>query len=93
MQNNPSFRTEENFKKAFQRTCCDNSTFEAHNIMDYAYCYSDEFTAEQRMRVRHVLKYSPLIPSPKKGRTANTRVAEGTIDLPITVMCAPQKPR
>lgn len=92
-QNDPSFRTEENFKKAFQRTCCDNSTFEAHNIMDYAYCYSDEFTAEQRMRVRHVLEYSPLIPGPKKGRAANTRVAEGTIDLPITVMCAPQKAR
>ena len=89
-QNNPAYRTEENFKKAFIRTCCDNSQFEAHNIMDYAYCYSDEFTADQRKQVRHVLEYSPLIPGPKKGRTSTRATVEGLVDLPITVMCMPQ---
>lgn len=90
-QNDPAYRTEANFKKAFMRTCCDNSQFEAHNIMDYAYCYSDQFTADQRKRVRHVLEYSPLIPGPKKGRTATRATVEGLVDLPITVMCMPQE--
>lgn len=39
--------------------------FLAHNIMDYAYTYADEFSPQQRQRVRHVLKYGPLVPGPK----------------------------
>lgn len=55
------------------RTDCDGETFISHNIMDYAYCYSDQFTLQQRNRIRHVLSYSPLIPGVKKYSTADTR--------------------
>lgn len=55
------------------RTDCNGETFISHNIMDYAYCYSDQFTPQQRNRIRHVLSYSPLIPGVKKYSTADTR--------------------
>ena len=41
--------------------------FISYNIMDYAISYSNQFTQNQRERIRHVLSYSPLIPGPKKG--------------------------
>lgn len=40
-------------------------TFIADNIMDYAYCYSNVLTAQQRARIRYVLNYVPLVPGPK----------------------------
>ena len=36
--------------------------FISYNIMDYAISYSNQFTQNQRERIRHVLSYSPLIP-------------------------------
>lgn len=48
-----------------QRTDRDNNVFTARNMMDYWDCYFDQFTPDQRKRVRHVLTYSPLIPGPK----------------------------
>lgn len=69
----------------FRRYDCRNGRFTARNIMDYSYCYMDEFTQNQKARVRHVLTYSPLIPGPKKGATTRA-VREGLMDLPIVVM-------
>lgn len=69
-----------------QRNNCQGAKFTSTNFMDYAYSYSNEFTADQRTRIRHVLNYSPLIPGPKK-ETANTRTApEGAVDLPIRII-------
>ena len=56
----------------------------SHNTMDYAISHSDQFTPEQRARIRHVLLYSPLIPGPKAVQEADTRSApDGLMKLPI----------
>lgn len=52
---------------------CAGEAFTSRNIMDYAYCFSDEFTPDQRKRIRHVLSYSPLIPGPKEYTSTDTR--------------------
>ena len=64
--------------------CLPGERFTSRNIMDYAVSYSDQFTPEQRTRIRHVLMYSPLIPGPKVGQETSTRsVPKGLIKLPI----------
>lgn len=45
--------------------CKTQESFIARNVMDYAYCYSDEFSRQQHQRTRHVLWYGPLTPGPK----------------------------
>lgn len=82
LENLPSGTTR---AELFYRNDCQNGRFTARNIMDYSYCYLDEFTQQQKARVRHVLTYSPLIPGPKKGATTRV-VQEGVMDLPIVVM-------
>lgn len=67
----------------FRENCETGVRFTAHNIMDYSWCYSDQFTSDQRKRIRNVLAYSPLIPGPKKTATTKTRTAEGPLDLQI----------
>ena len=52
---------------------CEGESFISRNIMDYAYCFSDVFTSDQRKRIRHVLSYSPLIPGPKEYTSTDTR--------------------
>lgn len=52
---------------------CSGVKFVSRNIMDYAYCFSDEFTPDQRKRIRHVLSYSPLIPGLKEYSSTDTR--------------------
>lgn len=70
-----------------KRYDCSTGGFEAHNFMDYAYCLYDEFSPEQRNRVRYILNHSPLIPGPKKWKTdKTTRTTSGLVDLPICVM-------
>lgn len=67
---------------AVRDNCMTGQEFVSHNIMDYEYSYSNQFTEDQRYRIRHVLTYSPLIPGPKEGQTG-TRSVEGPLDLPI----------
>lgn len=50
------------FSEMIKRTSSTGEQFNARNIMDYYVCWSDEFTSDQRKRVRHVLAYSPLVP-------------------------------
>lgn len=69
-----------------KRKACDGSTFVSHNILDYAYSYSDLFSSDQKRRVRHVLANSPLIPGPKKETRTRTVTLQGIQDLPIRVM-------
>ena len=71
---------------ALRENCMTNQRFTSHNIMDYAFSYSDQFTQNQYDRIRHVLTYSPLIPGPKKGQAQTRSVVEGPLDLPIVVM-------
>lgn len=41
------------------------NSFISTNIMDYEVGHLNQFTQDQRKRMRHVLTYSPLIPGPK----------------------------
>ncbi len=66
--------------------CARNLDFTSRNIMDYAISYLDEFTPQQKTRVRHILTYSPLIPGPKRGVTDTRAVHDGPLNLPIRVM-------
>lgn len=43
----------------------ENIKFTSDNIMDYDFSYLNQFTANQKERVRHVLENSPMIPGPK----------------------------
>ena len=77
----------------FERSTCKGAKFVSHNIMDYAYSYLDEFTADQRLRVRHVLDYSPMIPGPKQTRAylSTKAVSDAPMDLPFSVSnCGPR---
>lgn len=69
-----------------KRTSCSGETFTSHNIMDYVYSYTNQFTYDQRTRIRHVLTYSPLIPRPQKGQTKAGCAPQGFLDLPIRTM-------
>ena len=66
-----------------QRSNCQDIKFISKNIMDYSYSYSNQFTQNQRERIRHVLSYSPLIPGPKKGDIDTRALNESPLDLPI----------
>lgn len=69
-----------------ERTNCSGAQFTSYNIMDYAVSYSNQFTKDQRDRIRHVLTYSPLIPGPKKGQNTPRSIHDGPLDLPIRVI-------
>jgi len=60
-----SQNSELTIQEKYQRKGCDGMEFTSYNTMDYTYSYMDNFTADQFLRVRHVLEYSPLIPGPK----------------------------
>lgn len=66
--------------------CVRRLKFTSHNIMDYSYSFLDEFTQDQKSRVRHILTYSPLIPGPKKGQASTRSTYDGVLDLPIRIM-------
>lgn len=79
-------RSKYTFENLVKRTACDGSRFTSYNIMDYSISYSNQFTQNQRERIRHVLSYSPLIPGPKKGDISTRTFNEGPLDLPIIVI-------
>ena len=71
-----------------QRVSCDDgSTYTADNIMDYAYCYSDKLSQQQKERIRHVLNYCPTLPGPKLDSPASTRAAQAHWQRPRIVVC------
>lgn len=88
MEEDKGFAARFDWATLFDRTNCrTGEKFVSHNIMDYAYSYLDEFTADQRLRVRHVLDYSPMIPGPKQTRAylGTKAVSDGPMDLPFSV--------
>ena len=64
------------FYDVIKRTSITGATFNSTNIMDYYYTWSDEFTPDQRKRVRHVLNYSPLIPGAKYHRPQSRNITD-----------------
>jgi len=66
--------------------CARNKVFTSLNIMDYYYSYKQEFTPQQRARIRHVLNYCSLIPGPKIGLASTRTTYDGVLDLPIRTM-------
>lgn len=86
IQGNPSEAENFDWESLFWRDGDMNfGRYQARNIMDYSYCYLDEFTPQQRERVRFVLEYSPLIPGPKKYSRVGARSVEGTAELKVTL--------
>ncbi len=73
------------FKQLCTRKNCSGTEFVSRNIMDYAFCYSDQFTSDQYKRIRHVLSYSPLIPGTKRYTDAETRSLDSNERPPIQV--------
>ena len=80
---------ERDFRKLATRiNCFTDETFVGDNIMDYDICYSNRFTPQQRLRTRHVLQYSPLMPGLQQDSGTTRSVSDTPIDLPIrTVKC------
>ncbi|MEG2527512.1 MAG: zinc-dependent metalloproteinase lipoprotein, partial [Mucinivorans sp.] len=68
------------FPEMNMRTAIDGKKFVSRNIMDYYWTWSNEFTPDQRTRVRHVLNYSPLMPGPKLSRSLSR--ADGPLTEP-----------
>lgn len=84
---NPNFKNEFKWQSLFERETCDGKKFEARNIMDYAYCYLDTFTPQQKARMRHTLTYSPFIPGPKHSALSTIRqVHLGPVSIPHNVV-------
>ena len=74
------------FKNLVKRSNCNDEEFTSYNIMDYSISYSDQFTPNQRTRVRHILMYGLLIPGPKKDQASTRSVHDGVLDLPIRTL-------
>lgn len=65
--------------KYYNRTSCSGQVFRSTNVMDYYFSDLNTLTPQQRDRVEHVLKNSPLIP-----RIDNTKALQGLehVDIP-----------
>lgn len=72
--------------EAFLREGCSGEQFRSVNAMDYNYGAQNQFTADQRTRVRHVLRHSPLLPTEHNGHIQRTTLHDGLLDLPIVTM-------
>lgn len=68
------------------REGCNGEQFVSVNVMDYNYGDQNRFTPDQRSRVRHVLRNSPLIPTERNARIQRSMLHDGPIDLPIVTM-------
>lgn len=68
------------------REGCSGEQFVSVNVMDYNYGDQNRFTADQRSRVRHILRNSPLIPTERNARIQRSMLHDGPIDLPIVTM-------
>ncbi len=66
-------------QEKYQRTSPEGITFTSYNVMDYYYSYMNQFTADQFLRVRHVLEHSPLIPGPKNVIVTRSFIEESEI--------------
>ncbi|MGV4509066.1 hypothetical protein ACQ1Q1_11855, partial [Ornithobacterium rhinotracheale] len=71
--------------------CYEVGKFISRNIMDYDYCYKNQFTQDQKEIVRHVLTYSPFIPGPKIiNRNVLNKATAKNIVIPFTASSCPE---
>ena len=73
--------------------CLTARQYVAHNIMDYAYCYNDSLTQQQRQRTRQVLWYSQWVPGPKLTESGTTRGIAPYTELKPHVQPCPRWPK
>lgn len=76
----------DSFDYLVRRTSLNGTEFISRNIMDYGCSYSDQFTPDQKSRVRHVLRYSPMIPGPKAAGTKAGQSPAGPVELPVRTL-------
>lgn len=77
---------DEFLSEALLREGCSGEQFRSVNAMDYNYGAQNQFTADQRTRVRHVLRHSPLLPTEHNGYIQRSTLHDGPLDLPIVTM-------
>lgn len=82
---------------ATRQECHTDTAFIADNIMDYAYCFSNKLTSQQRHRIRYVLSYCAVMNGPKlvdylSATQDRTRSAGKKKDVPVVLSNCPQRP-
>lgn len=73
------------FSELIKRTSITGGEFSSRNIMDYTWTWGNEFTPDQRERMRHVLNYSPLIPGPKYDQPSTRAIMDAPIPPARTI--------
>lgn len=73
------------FSELIKRTSITGKEFSSRNIMDYTWTWGNEFTPDQRERMRHVLNYSPLIPGPKYDQPSTRAIMDAPIPPARTI--------
>lgn len=73
------------FSDVVKRTSITGNEFTARNIMDYYWTWGNEFTPDQRKRMRHVLYYSPLMPGPKYDQPSPRAIMDALIPPARTI--------
>lgn len=83
--NNTTPSDKRTFSDLIKRTSITGSEFSSRNIMDYTWTWGNEFTPDQRERMRHVLYYSPLIPGPKYDQPSTRAIMDAPIPPARTI--------
>lgn len=83
--NNTTPAKDRKFSDLIKRTSITGSEFTSRNIMDYIWTWGNEFTPDQRERMRHVLYYSPLIPGPKYDQPSTRAIMDAPIPPARTI--------
>lgn len=73
------------FSELIKRTSITGKEFSSRNIMDYTWTWGNEFTPDQRERMRHVLNYSPLVPGPKYDQPSTRAIMDAPIPPARTI--------
>lgn len=73
------------FHEMAKRTSITGKQFTSRNTMDYVWTWGNEFTSDQRNRIRHVLHYSPLTPGPKYDQPSTRAAMDAPISPPRTI--------
>ncbi len=71
----------DDYNKLTNRSNCSGEKFVSNNFLDYAFTNANQFTNEQRKRIRFVLYNSPMIPGPKKNGTNKAKATRAENDV------------
>lgn len=95
LSTNEEYRRKYTTEILYERVSCPPNSFKfiSTNIMDYAYSKANVFTKDQLATVRHILRYSPLIPGPKEITESKSGVNRDIrIKVPNTFSHCPTMP-